>query len=124
MLFQLEPHVDKSGNLYSIEFPSLPFEPRRMFFVKPSRAGERRGGHAHKTAHQLLICASGQIEIFVAYAGEEEKFCIDRPGMAIYLRPLVWSEQTYVSAEALLLVLASECYDPASYSHYRKIVKT
>ena len=94
-----------------------------MFFVEASRAGEKRGGHAHKTAHQLLICASGQIEIIVAYAGEEQKFCLDRPGMAIYLRPLVWSEQTYVSAGAVLLVLSSESYDPASYSHYRRTPK-
>jgi UDP-2-acetamido-3-amino-2,3-dideoxy-glucuronate N-acetyltransferase len=124
MLFQLESHVDKSGNLYSIEFPSLLFEAQRMFFVVPSGAGEKRGGHAHKTAHQLLICASGQIEIVVAYSGEEEKFCLDRPGMAIYLHPLVWSEQTYVSAGAVLLVLSSERYDPTSYFHYRRIPKT
>ena len=120
LLFQLEAHLDERGNLHSVDFSSLPFKPQRMFFVTPSRAGEKRGGHAHKTAHQLLICASGQIEIVVAYAGKEERFCLDRPGMAIYLRPLVWSEQTYISAGAVLLVLSSEHYDPATYSYYRE----
>lgn len=81
-LIQLKTHVDKRGSLYSVEFFSLPFQPQRLFFVAPSKAGEKRGGHAHETAHQLLICASGQIDIVVAYAGEEEKFCLDRPGMA------------------------------------------
>jgi dTDP-4-dehydrorhamnose 3,5-epimerase-like enzyme len=122
-LIQLKTHVDKRGSLYSVEFFSLPFQPQRMFFVAPSKAGEKRGGHAHETAHQLLICASGQIDIVVAYAGEEEKFCLDRPGMAIHLFPRVWAEQTYASTEAVLLVLSSENYDPISYVDYGRIPK-
>jgi len=118
MLFELEAHPDNRGDLHSIDFQSLPFEPRRMFFVRPSRVGETRGGHAHKTAHQLFVCVSGQIEISIAYDGEKASFCLNRSGMAVYLRPGVWSEQTYLSAEAVLLVLSSESYDPASYSRY------
>jgi UDP-2-acetamido-3-amino-2,3-dideoxy-glucuronate N-acetyltransferase len=114
-LLELSPHLDKRGGLYSVEFFSLPFCPQRMFFVQPRSANEKRGGHALKTAHQLLICACGEMEIFVAHAGDQERFRLDRPGMAIHLFPLVWSEQTYKSADAMLLVLSSEPYDPGAY---------
>ena len=115
-LIELLPNIDERGSLYSLEFMSLPFQPKRMFFVKPSKSGAKRGGHAHGTAHQLLICVSGQIQIAVAYEGTEDMFCLDRPGTALYLSPLVWAEQTYLTSEATLLVLSSESYDPNSYS--------
>jgi UDP-2-acetamido-3-amino-2,3-dideoxy-glucuronate N-acetyltransferase len=117
MLFAFETFRDDRGELHPIDFPSLPFEPRRMFFVRPSSAGQTRGGHAQKTAHQLLVCASGQIDIVVSDGGQQETFRLDRAGKAIYLQPSIWSEQTYLTADALLLVLSSECYDPEGYSH-------
>jgi dTDP-4-dehydrorhamnose 3,5-epimerase-like enzyme len=88
-----------------------------MFFVQPAHAGDRRGGHAHKTAHQLLICAAGKIDIVIVHAGLAETFHLHSPGKAIYIAPRVWSEQMYLSADARLLVLASEPYSFASYSY-------
>jgi len=115
MLAQLQGHADDRGILHSLELVSLPFVPQRIFFVQSARAGQVRGGHAHKTAHQMFICTSGQIEVLVAHGSQDRRFPLDHPGKGLYLRPLVWSEQTYLSAGATLLVLSSESYDPASY---------
>ena len=78
----------------------------------------------HKTAHQLLVCASGRVDVVVEHAERREVFQLDKPGKALHLCPLVWSEQVYVSADALLLVLSSERYDPDSYSHSHTASKT
>lgn len=114
---QFEVHIDDRGQLCPIEFAGLPFEPRRIFFVVPARAGETRGGHAHKTAHELLVCVDGEIHVAVAYGGQHQTFILDRPGRSLYLAPMVWAEQTYSSVHARLIVLSNEGYDPDSYSH-------
>jgi dTDP-4-dehydrorhamnose 3,5-epimerase-like enzyme len=109
-VFELHEHIDERGRLYPLEFAALPFTPQRLFLVRPSKAGVKRGGHAHATAHQLLVCLSGRIDAHVAYEGEMGEFSLTRPGMALYLMPGVWAEQTYVTKDATLLVLSSEPY--------------
>lgn len=113
----LKINLDEHGSLYSVDFSSLPFQPQRLFFIEASDADVTRGGHAHKTAHQLLVCVSGCINVRVIYSGREETINLDRPGLALYLTPLVWSQQVYASAGSRLLVLSSEHYDPTSYIH-------
>jgi WxcM-like, C-terminal len=123
-VFDVQPHVDERGRLYSVEFDSLPFPPQRMFFISPSRAGESRGGHAHEIAHQLLICAMGRIDVAVAFNGTEQTFRMERPGQAIHLAPQVWAMQRYLTCDAMLLVLSSEPYDASSYSTYQPARRT
>jgi dTDP-4-dehydrorhamnose 3,5-epimerase-like enzyme len=111
-IFEVHGRIDERGRLYPLEFAALPFRPERLFFVRPSKAGVKRGGHVRATAHQLLVCVSGRIDTRVTYEGEMGEFSLNRPGMALYLMPGVWAEQTYVTKDATLLVLSSEPYQP------------
>jgi dTDP-4-dehydrorhamnose 3,5-epimerase-like enzyme len=115
--FALDVHVDERGQLYSLEFSSLPFQPRRLFFVEGASPGEKRGGHAHRNAHQVFVCLMGSVTVAVHDRGSEQDFTLDRPGMALYIPPRVWSEQTYVDAGSRLLVLSSEPFDSTEYVH-------
>lgn len=47
--------------------------------------------------------------------GGEQVFCLDRPCMGLYLPAMVWKEMYDFSPDSVLLVLASECYDPDEY---------
>ena len=40
---------------------------------------------------------------------------LDRPDLGLYLPPMTWATQYRHSADALLLVFASDYYDPADY---------
>jgi hypothetical protein len=40
---------------------------------------------------------------------------LDRPQLALYLPPRIWATQRDFSSDAVLLVLASEVYDPEEY---------
>jgi dTDP-4-dehydrorhamnose 3,5-epimerase-like enzyme len=115
-IFEVHQRIDERGYLYPLEFADLPFRPQRLFFVRPSKAGVKRGGHAHATAHQLLVCVSGRIDNHVTYQGQMREFSLNRPGMALYLMPGVWAQQTYVTEDATLLVLSSEPYRPGASS--------
>jgi len=56
-----------------------------------------------------------------------ESFRLDDPSIALLLPPMVWSVQHRFTADAVLLVLASEKYDPAdyirNYVEFLKLVK-
>jgi hypothetical protein len=44
-----------------------------------------------------------------------QEFVLDRPEVGVYIPPLVWAVQYKYSPDAVLLVLASDPYDPADY---------
>jgi dTDP-4-dehydrorhamnose 3,5-epimerase-like enzyme len=114
-VIRLGSHEDGRGRLHSIDFSALPFQPQRAFVVEADTAGTTRGGHAHRTASQLLIRLSGAIEVEVVRGGHEARIVLDRTEDALLIEPLVWARQTYLVADSSLLVFASEPYDEADY---------
>jgi len=115
-LLQLAHFADARGDLAVGEFErSLPFSPRRYFFVYnvPSRA--TRGEHAHKACHQFLVCVAGSCNVLVDNGAVRREFVLDRPTLGIYIPPMIWGTQYNYSPDAVLLVFASELYDPDDY---------
>jgi dTDP-4-dehydrorhamnose 3,5-epimerase-like enzyme len=109
---------DERGVLTAVDFADLPFVPRRVFTVADVPAGTVRGGHAHRAGDQLLICASGAIEVLTMEAGEAVRRVLVPGSAAVLLPALVWSEQRYLVPGSALLVLCSEPYDADSYLHH------
>lgn len=107
-------HADQRGTLLPLDFDRLPFKPRRVFTVAGMPAGTVRGGHGHRVGEQLLICLQGQIEALLRRGREEAHAVLLPAGPGLLLGPGVWCRQTYVTANSVLLVLASEPYDAAS----------
>lgn len=62
-LIQLPRCADERGALTPVEFSALPFTPQRIFVVRDVPAGEARGGHAHRTNTQALICLQGEVRV-------------------------------------------------------------
>jgi UDP-2-acetamido-3-amino-2,3-dideoxy-glucuronate N-acetyltransferase len=108
---------DDRGCLSVSEFPtSLPFVITRYFIVSDVPLGATRGDHAHRTCHQFLIAVQGSIDItFVAGDGELSSFALRDSSVGVHIPPLVWSRQTYLSHDAILLVGASEAYSKSEY---------
>ena len=107
---------DERGILSAAEFPGdLPFAPVRVFSVTKSPKGVRRGGHAHRTCHQLLIAMSGEITIeYDDFSGSHTGSLTDAQ-VGLYIPPLVWATQKYENEGAALIVLASHPYDVHDY---------
>lgn len=108
--------VETRGALLPMPFEALPFTPRRMFAVSDVPAGAARGGHAHRSGMQALVCLQGAVTVELRAAdGETARLELTPGGGALVVGPGIWSRQTYRLAGTVLLVLASEPYDPASY---------
>ena len=108
-------HSDERGTLLPLAFDALPFVPRRVFTVAGVVAGTVRGGHSHHAGEQLLVCVQGRVEALMRRNQEEARSILVPGGPGLLLGPGVWCSQTYLEAGSVLLVLASEPYDPASY---------
>ena len=107
---------------------SLPFPIARYFFVSNVPVGDVRGDHAHRSCHQFLVAVKGRVDVlFVAPDGTETVVVLDRPNTGIHIPPLSWSRQTYCTADAMLLVGASEPYDAEEYisnfTEYRYLIQ-
>lgn len=108
--------TDLRGNLSVGEFgKDLPFEPKRYFVVFDVSSREVRGEHAHRTLHQFLVCLKGECALVVDDGVTREELRLDNPSIGVHVEPLVWGIQYKFSSEALLLVLASDKYNPDDY---------
>lgn len=108
--------IDLRGNLTVGEFErTVPFSPRRYFMVFGVPNAEIRGEHAHRTCKQFLVCAHGQCSVVADDGMHREEFLLDDSSLGVYLPPLTWGIQYKYSADAVLLVFASEYYDSNEY---------
>ncbi|HET8832205.1 MAG TPA: WxcM-like domain-containing protein [Casimicrobiaceae bacterium] len=107
---------DMRGDLSAGEFERhVPFAVRRYFMVFDVPSEDVRGEHAHRTCHQFLLCARGRCHVVVDNGRTRAEVELDRPNLGLYLPAMVWGIQYRHSADALLLVFASDYYDPADY---------
>ena len=115
-LIPLSDVVETRGSLLPIDLADLPFRARRVFVVRGVPPGTTRGGHAHQRGAQLLVRLSGQIRVEVGAEGNSEPFLLADSRVGLLLPAAVWSSQTYLTADASLLVLCSEPYHPSEYA--------
>jgi acetyltransferase-like isoleucine patch superfamily enzyme len=107
---------DLRGDLSAGEFErEIPFTARRYFMVFDVPSQDVRGAHAHRTCKQFLVCARGRCHVVVDDGTSRAEIALDRPNLGLYLPPMTWGIQYRHSADALLLVFASDYYDPADY---------
>lgn len=93
----------------------LPFDVKRFFLVFDVSSEQVRGEHAHRKLHQFLICVAGKCHLVTDDGEKRHEFILDSPRKAIHLPPMVWGVQYKFSRDAVLLVLASDFYDPSDY---------
>jgi acetyltransferase-like isoleucine patch superfamily enzyme/dTDP-4-dehydrorhamnose 3,5-epimerase-like enzyme len=93
----------------------LPFPPRRYFVVYDVPGKEVRGEHAHRALHQVLVCVRGSLSVMLDDGERRDEVLLDGPHVGLYVPPMTWTSQYRYSADAMLLVLASDVYDAADY---------
>lgn len=107
---------DLRGSLTVGEFErEIPFAPKRYFLVFDVPTAETRGEHAHLRCEQFLIAVRGSVSVVADDGEAREEFTLDHPGVGLYLPPMTWGIQYRYSTDAVLLVFASDYYDPADY---------
>ncbi len=108
---------DERGNLVVIEGEGMdiPFDIKRVFYIYGSDATVVRGQHANRETEFLLVNVGGSSKVRVDNGKESEVIVLDKPGMGLYLPPMLWKDMYDFSPDSILLVLASRHYDGKEY---------
>jgi dTDP-4-dehydrorhamnose 3,5-epimerase-like enzyme len=107
---------DLRGRLSAGEFgQQVPFMPKRYFMVFDVPGKDVRGEHAHRQCHQFLVCVRGSVAVVVDDGSAAEEIALQQNDLGLYVPPMIWTVQYRYSADALLLVFASDHYDAADY---------
>lgn len=115
-LHQLKAVADLRGRLSAGQFDEdIPFAVQRYFIVFDVPSKDVRGEHAHRRCEQFLVCVKGTVAVIVDDGDRREEILLDRPNLGLHVPPLVWCIQYKYSSDAVLLVFASDRYDPSDY---------
>ena len=105
---------DERGHLVVIEGnKDVPFDIKRIFYIYGSDPNVIRGQHANRETEFVLVNVAGKSKVKVYDGkGNEAIFILNRPHTGIYLPTMVWKDMYDFSEDSVLLVLASEAYNP------------
>lgn len=108
---------DERGHLVVIEGnKDIPFDIKRIFYIYGSDTTVVRGQHANRETEFVLVNVAGKSKVKVYDGkGNEAIFILNRPHTGIYLPTMVWKDMYDFSEDSVLLVLASEAYNPNEY---------
>ena len=115
-IIDLPKHVDPRGNLTVAErMKNVPFDIARVYWTYDIPAGERRGGHAHRTCEAIIIAVSGSFDVILDDGKQKETYHLNHPYQGLYVGTGVWRTLEDFSSGAVCLVLASELFDEDEY---------
>lgn len=108
---------DERGNLVVAEGESdlVPFVINRIFYIYGSDSTVVRGQHANRKTRFILINVSGTSKVRLDNGTESCVIELNKPKMGLYLDTMIWKDMYDFSPDSVLLVLASEHYDPHEY---------
>lgn len=107
---------DPRGNLTFVEGSRhIPFEIRRAYWIYAVPGGEKRGGHAYRELHEVVISLSGSFEVHLDDGTRRKTYVLNRGYVGLYVPNMIWRELEVFSTNAVCLILASAPYDESDY---------
>ena len=113
---QLKTYTDQRGSLTIVEVgKEVPFEIARVFWIHDVPKGEERAKHANWTTYQYLVAVRGSVDVFLENKEMAETFHLTSLDKGLLVPPGTWNELKNFSEGTVLMVLASDAYNPAAY---------
>lgn len=108
--------LEPRGNLSFTEgLKDVPFKIKRLYWLYDVPDDQERGGHAHKSSEQVIICTKGQIEVQLeSREGQKLAFSLDSPKIGLYIPPFWWGKMLFLQ-DAIMIGLASDDFSEADY---------
>lgn len=111
---------DGNGDLVPIEFnevsQQVPFDVKRLYFIKCNKGDLNRGYHAHRNLEQVIMCCNGSFILELDDGlGNVEEVYLNEINEAVHIQGVKWRILKEFSEDCLIAVLASQPYDVADY---------
>ncbi|MBR1440077.1 MAG: FdtA/QdtA family cupin domain-containing protein [Lachnospiraceae bacterium] len=118
--------TEPDGTLYVTEVGNkVPFDIKRVFWVKDVAEGATRGDHATKKTKLILIPVAGSCEVVVDNGKEQEVFLMDSPKKGLYIDEMIWRQMRKFSKDCVMMALCDRPFEPGNetyddYEEYKK----
>jgi len=109
------PTIRDDCDLTFAEQPHIPFKIRRVYYIYNAKAGLDRGFHAHKENTQVFFCLHGSVTLLLDNGAEKISVDLNNPSEGVVIDTMVWHEMHNIQEDTIMLVFASESYDPNDY---------
>lgn len=107
---------DPRGNLTFVEANRhIPFDIKRVYYLYDVPGGTERGGHAHRTLHQVIIAMSGSFDVVLNDGLRAHRYHLNRSYYGLYVCPMMWREIDNFSSGSVCMVLASDFFNEDDY---------
>ena len=108
--------IDARGNLgFLEELKDVPFEVKRVYWLYNVPEQQVRGGHAHRTGEQVIVCIHGQMEVVLeSKSGDVRSYTLKEPNQGLYIPPMWWGKMLFKDG-AIMLGLASDEFSEEDY---------
>ncbi|HZH96421.1 MAG TPA: FdtA/QdtA family cupin domain-containing protein [Flavisolibacter sp.] len=107
---------NRAGNITPVQNRiEVPFDVKRIYYLYDIPGGGDRGAHAHYNLEQVVIAASGSFDITIDDGHNKKTVSLNRPYYGLHILPGLWRDINNFSSGAILLVLASEVFQPEDY---------
>ncbi|MDB5038889.1 MAG: WxcM domain protein [Bacteriovoracaceae bacterium] len=107
---------DPRGSLKVFEAgKEIPFDIRRIYYLSNVPSDQKRGGHAHRTLHQVFVAISGSFTVLLDDGKTEKIIKLGPQSQSLYVGPMLWRELYDFSPDGVCLCLASNLYEEADY---------
>lgn len=103
--------TDERGFLGVIEDRDIPFQIKRVFWIRDVPEGQTRGHHSHRECEQLIVCLNGVFNVQM----DREFHRLSIVSRALYVPVGSHIILSNFSSSAVCLVLASEYYNAGDY---------
>lgn len=93
----------------------IPFKIKRVYFISKAHPKLPRGLHAHKKNKQIIFCISGSVKLILDNGQKKEKVTLNQSNIGVFLDKMIWHQMQDFKDDTILLVLASDKFNPADY---------
>ena len=110
--------VEEDGSLLVTEVNNrVPFEIKRIFFVKEVIAGASRGNHATKKTKLILVPIAGSCKVHVDNGETKEDIVMDDDTKGLYIDEMVWRSMYDFTPDCVMMAICDRPYEPGNETY-------
>ena len=126
-MIDIRSNREDDGRLLVVEgeSQSIPFEIKRIFWVRDVKAGARRGDHATKRTKLVLIAVTGSCDVVVNDGKTETMYHLEDPTKGLYIDEMLWRTMQNFTPDCVVEAVCDHKYAPGdeTYEDFEEYLK-
>lgn len=118
--------TEADGKLLVMEEKNpIPFEMKRIFWIKDVTAGSSRGDHATKKTNLILFPLCGSCDVEVDDGVNKEVIAMNDVTKGIYIEKMVWRSMKNFTPDCIMMAVTDRVFEPGNetYDDYQEFLQ-